>query len=41
MEIKVFVFTVEAFQRSTFHENEAKLGNRILMRGSTVIFKNS
>ena len=39
MAIDYFVFSVEAFQFSKFHENEAKHDKRNFKRGLTVTFK--
>ena len=43
MEIEFFVFPVEAFQFSKFHENDTKHDKRNFKRGLTVTFmvKNS
>ena len=39
MVIELFVFQVEAFQFSKFHENVAKLDEGNFKRGLTVTFK--
>ena len=39
MAIKFFVFHVEAFQFSKFHESEAKLDKGNIKRGLTMTFK--
>ena len=39
MAIEFYVFHVEAFQFSKFHENVAKLGKGNFKRGLTMTFK--